>query len=133
MGEHGPARPSEDDGRSSVRLPVRRRSIDSHLGGLKMQGTIVMLMALSGLGCHHKRCDVAPVATCYSSCYGACYGSAAPMSYTTYVAPSCYSACYSLCYSGSYTQSSGCYGGGYGGGCFHSRYRGGDGGGGVAG
>ena len=27
-----------------------------------MQGTIVMLMALSGLGCHHKECDVAYVA-----------------------------------------------------------------------
>ena len=26
--------------------------------GNEMQGTIVMLMALSGLGCHHKSCDV---------------------------------------------------------------------------
>ena len=25
-----------------------------------MQGTIVVLMALSGLGCHHKHCDVLP-------------------------------------------------------------------------
>ena len=41
-----------------------------------MQGTIVMLMALSGLGCHHKSC--APVmAACYDSCYtGGCYGGA---------------------------------------------------------
>jgi hypothetical protein len=35
-----------------------------------MQGTIAVLMALSGLGCHHKSCDVA-VPSCYSSCYSA--------------------------------------------------------------
>src|SRR5271157_4032255 len=34
-----------------------------------MQGTIVMLMALSGLGCHHKSCDVAYVPSYYDSCY----------------------------------------------------------------
>ena len=33
-----------------------------------MQGTVVMLMALSGLGCHHKGFS-GPVQTCYSSCY----------------------------------------------------------------
>ena len=39
-----------------------------------MQGTIVMLMALSGLGCHHKSCDVAYAPSCYSGgCYGGCY------------------------------------------------------------
>ena len=38
-----------------------------------MQGTIVMLMAMSGLGCHHKHRDVAPVSACYSSCYSSCY------------------------------------------------------------
>src|SRR5208283_1578910 len=37
-----------------------------------MQGTIVMLMALSGLGCHHKSCDVAYVPSYYDT--GACYG-----------------------------------------------------------
>ena len=76
-----------------------------------MQGTIVMLMALSGLGCHHKGCDVVYTPSCYSGgCYGGCYATA----YATVVEPSCYSACYSGCYSGGY---SGCYGGCYGGGC----------------
>src|SRR5262245_55396190 len=89
-----------------------------------MQGTIVMLMALSGVGCHHKSCNWAPSAACYGGGYGACYGNNAPMNDTTYVAPSGYSACYSLCYSGSYTMGyGGCYGGGgwggcYGGGCY---------------
>ena len=32
-----------------------------------MQGTIVMLMALSGLGCHHKSCDVAYVPSYYGT------------------------------------------------------------------
>ena len=36
-----------------------------------MQGTIVMLMALSGLGCHHKSCDVTYVPSYYGT--GACY------------------------------------------------------------
>ena len=92
-----------------------------------MQGTMVVLMALSGLGCHHKACDTgcAPVVpTCYasSSCYGGgCYGGydLAPAVY----APSCYStgggcygsSCYaSSCYAASYASA--CYGGGcYGG------------------
>ena len=41
-----------------------------------MQGTIVMLMALSGLGCHHKSCDVAYAPSYYGTgaCYGGCYG-----------------------------------------------------------
>ena len=34
-----------------------------------MQGTIVMMLALSGLGCHHKSCGPAYVPACYSSCY----------------------------------------------------------------
>ena len=38
-----------------------------------MQGTVVMLMALSGLGCHNKSCDVVyapPTYSCFSSgCY----------------------------------------------------------------
>ena len=71
-----------------------------------MQGTIVMMMALSGLGCHHKSC--APVApACYDSCYSSCYsapvvadcGTCGP---TSYVAPACYSSCYGSCYSGGY-------------------------------
>ena len=40
-----------------------------------MQGTIAVLMALSGLGCHHKHCASMPVMApaCYSACYGGCY------------------------------------------------------------
>jgi hypothetical protein len=85
-----------------------------------MQGTIVMLMALSGLGCHHKSCDVAYVPSYYGTggCYGGCYGGG----YATVVEPSCYSGCYSSGYSGCYSSGysggydscySGCYGGGY--------------------
>ena len=37
-----------------------------------MQGTIVMLMALSGLGCHHKSCDVVYVPSYHGT--GACSG-----------------------------------------------------------
>jgi hypothetical protein len=69
-----------------------------------MQGTIVMMLALSGLGCHHKSCAPAYVPACYSSCYSGCYGGGyggygcfGGAAYTTYVAPSCYSACYSSC------------------------------------
>ena len=84
-----------------------------------MQGTIVMMMALSGLGCHHKKCCVDYVAPCYTvsypapshqGCYGGggyggCYGGS-----MAYVAPACY--CNGLrwmlwrrdCYGG------GCYG-----------------------
>ena len=35
-----------------------------------MQGTVVMLMALSGLGCHHKSCDVVYVPSYHGT--GAC-------------------------------------------------------------
>jgi hypothetical protein len=90
-----------------------------------MQGTVVMLMALSGLGCHAKH--AAPVSSCYSSsCYSsACYsgsscyssGYAPVLSYSanvggcgtceTAMPASCYSSCYSSsCY------SSACYSGG---------------------
>jgi hypothetical protein len=99
-----------------------------------MQGTIVMLMAMSGLGCHHKHRDVAPVSACYSSCYSSaydsgCYSSYAPVA-TTYVVPSCYSACYSSGYSGCYSSCysgasfASCYGGscyGGGGSCYGGR------------
>src|SRR5512135_1753178 len=100
-------------------------TIDCHLGGFEMQGTIVMLMALSGLGCHHKSCGPAYAPACYSSCYGGCYGGIAAVGYTTYVAPACYSAGYSTCYGGCYGLGAsyggwggwdGCYGGCYGGG-----------------
>src|SRR5208337_3920538 len=84
----------------------------------EMQGTIVMLMALSGLGCHHKSCDVAYVPSYYGTgaCYGGCYGGG----YATVVEPSCYSGCYSSGYSGCYSSG---YGGCYGG-CYDSCYSG---------
>src|SRR6185312_1558772 len=92
-----------------------------------MQGTIVMLMAMSGLGCHHNNCAPAAVsyASCYGSsgCYSSCYSLVSAQSYTTYVAPACYSAGYASCYSGCY--GSACYGGCYGGvsygGCYGGR------------
>ncbi len=74
-----------------------------------MQGTIVMLMALTSLGCKHKSCDVTPVASCHSSCYSSCNS----VSYTTVVAScysdSCYSSsCYSdSCYSSCHTSKHG--------------------------
>ena len=78
-----------------------------------MQGTIVMLMALSGLGCHHKSCDVAYAPPYYGT--GACYGGYYDGGYATVVGPSCYSDCYSSGYSG-------CYSIGYGG-CYDSCVR----------
>ena len=36
-----------------------------------MQGTLVMLVRLSGLGCHNKGCEVAYAPPTYSSCFGA--------------------------------------------------------------
>ena len=67
-----------------------------------MQGTLVMLVGLSGLGCHNKGCDTAYVLPTYSSGFAsACYANwPSPQ-----VAPSCYSGCYSSGYNG-------CYGGG---------------------
>ena len=77
-----------------------------------MQGTVVMLMALSGLGCHNKSCDVVYAPPSYSCFSGGCYANVYP---PAYVSPSCYSGCYSSCYSG-------CYGGRYGGGCYGGCY-----------
>ncbi len=78
-----------------------------------MQGTVVMLMALSGLGCHNKSCDVAYAPPAYSCFSGGCYANVYP---PDYVSPSCYSGCYSSCYSGCYSSYGGsCYGGCYSG------------------
>ena len=84
-----------------------------------MQGTVVMLLALSGLGCHHKKCEPAYVSSCYSSCYSSGYSSSSCYSsgYSGYsscysgssscYSSSCYSSsCYSSCYS---SDSSSCY------------------------
>ena len=108
-----------------------------------MQGTIVMLMALSGMGCHHMSCAPAYGDGCYGG--GGCYGYS---SYSTPLYASCYSGCYSSyygaggsCYGGCYSSYygsgyascyGGCYGGrkhcglfGGGGGLFHHKNRGG--------
>ena len=76
-----------------------------------MHGTVVMLMALSGLGCHYKHADVAYTPSCYSgvadACYSSCYSSSV-------IQPACYSSCYSSCYSEAcYSDScySSCYSG----------------------
>jgi hypothetical protein len=82
-----------------------------------MQGTIVMLMALSGLGCHHRDCAPAVAPACYDSGYSApVVADCAPCAQTSYVAPSCYSDGYSTgysgCYSAGYTVPSGnCFSG----------------------
>jgi hypothetical protein len=87
-----------------------------------MQGTVVMLMALSGLGCHNKCYDVAYASPTYGCFGGGCYANV----YPSYVAPSSftggYSGGYSGCYGGCY--GGGCYGGCYGGGCYGGGYSG---------
>jgi hypothetical protein len=89
-------------------------------GDSNMQGTMAMLLTLSGLGCWHKSCDVAYVPSCYSSV--ACYD-AAPVANTyiqsaAVVMDGCYGGgCYGGgCYGG------GCYGGGWTGGCYSACY-----------
>ena len=44
-----------------------------------MQGTLVMLVVLSGLGCHNKGCDVAYGPPTYTSCFGGGYVAAMRM------------------------------------------------------
>jgi hypothetical protein len=73
-----------------------------------MQGTLAVLMALSGLGCNHKSCDTVTTA-CYSapvvdSCYSSCYS--APIVDSCYSAPAVYDSCYSSsCYSAPVVES----------------------------
>ena len=109
-----------------------------------MQGTIAMLMALSGLGCHHKSCAPVVVESCYTSCHSSCYSScyASPQVVSDVVIPAsqCYSSCYatttySSCYSSCYNSNScysSCYSNGHGharkghglfGGLFHHKRR----------
>jgi len=90
-----------------------------------MQGTVVMLMALSGLGCHNKCYDVVYAPPAYGCFGGGCYANV----YPNYVAPSSYSGCYTGGYSGCYSScysgfGGGCYGGGYAS-CYSSCYGGG--------
>ena len=65
-----------------------------------MHGTVVMLMALSGLGCHYKNADVTYAPSCYSSVSDSCYSGCYSAGYTSIVEPSCYSSCYSSGYGG---------------------------------
>lgn len=77
-----------------------------------MQGTIVMLMALTGLGCHHKGGGHVYVDSgCYSdtASWGGCYGSSQSVGYIE-SSPACYATAYSACYSQAYAS---CYGGGW--------------------
>ncbi len=72
-----------------------------------MQGTLVMLVALSGLGCHNKGCEVAYGPPSYTSCFGGNYGGYSGCYADVYpgpAMPACYAGCYGGCYSG-------CYGG----------------------
>jgi hypothetical protein len=82
-----------------------------------MQGTVVMLMALSGLGCHNKY-DVAYAPPTYGAFIGngGCYANYYPnFMGSAVVAPSCYAPCYGGMYNGCYAAGyGGCYGGGYG-------------------
>jgi hypothetical protein len=87
-----------------------------------MQGTLVMLVALSGLGCHNRGCDIAYAPPTYSSCFGVGLGCYADL-YPGPVTPACYAGCYgggySGCYGGGFSSCyAGCYGGCYGGGCY---------------
>lgn len=101
-----------------------------------MQGTLVMLVALSGLGCHNKGCEIAYAPPTYMGCfgggggygYGGCYADVYPGP----AMPACYAGCYGGCYSGCYgcygMGYAGCYSGGYGGcyggGCYGGWYGG---------
>lgn len=63
-----------------------------------MHGTIAVLMALSGMGCHHKSCDVVPTTACYTATYNSCY--TAPVVMNGCYSSACYSApVYDSCYS----------------------------------
>jgi hypothetical protein len=56
-----------------------------------MQSTIVILLALSGPGCHHKLCST-PFEDCCAT------AELYAIDYETVVEPSCYNPCYGCCY-----------------------------------
>jgi hypothetical protein len=89
-----------------------------------MQGTVMMLMALSGLGCHNKGCDVVYVAPTHSGYDSGCYANVYPSFVSPQSGAGCYVGGYSGCYASVY--DGGCFGGGcYGGGmssCYSSCY-----------
>ena len=86
-----------------------------------MQGTVMMLMALSGLGCHNRGCDLVYASPTYGGFPSSCYANA----YPSYVSPQAFTGCYAGGYSGCYATvyGGGCYGGGcFGGGCYGGGY-----------
>jgi hypothetical protein len=91
-----------------------------------MQGTVMMLMALSGLGCHNKGYDMVYAPPTYSGYPSGCYANA----YPNFVSPQSDAGCYVGGYSGCYAAvyGGGCFGGGcYGGGlssCYSACYGG---------
>jgi hypothetical protein len=110
-----------------VPVAIRTILLDYAPGREEMQGTVMMLMALSGLGCHNKGCDVVYAAPTYSGYSSGCYANV----YPSYVSPQSYTGCYAGGYSGCYATiyDGGCFGGGcYGGGlssCYAGCYGGG--------
>jgi hypothetical protein len=123
----GPSRwvggPGFGRGHIEGRTPVVH-FLNEHLGRLDMQGTIAMLMALSGLGCHHKACAPVYAPSCYaSSCYSSCYASAPVYAEPVMPMGQCYGG-YS-CYAGGFGYGGSCYSSCYGGGydsCYSSCY-----------
>ncbi len=84
-----------------------------------MQGTIAVLMVLSGLGCHHKSCEMVAPSNCGyvapyagTGCMGGVY--AAPMAINT--------GCCGGGYYGGYMGGCGGYSSGFGGGCLSGCY-----------
>jgi hypothetical protein len=73
-----------------------------------MQGMMVMLMAMSGLGCHHGHSGYAA-----SACYDACYSSASFSGCYDDYAATAYSACYdggsAACYGACFDSGPSCY------------------------
>ena len=113
LGMHGNLQVASDG--HWCRSRVDRILSDFATGRNSMQGTVVMLMALSGLGCHNKY-DVAYGPPTYSTFFGmGCYANYYPnYMATAYVPPSCYSPCYADMYNGCYSACyAACYGGGY--------------------
>ena len=109
-----------------------------------MQGTLVMLVALSGLGCHNKGCDIAYGPPTYTSCFGGGWAAMRmfiPGRRRRRAMRGCYGGGYSGCYGGysvvlcrllwrllrrrllwrlvwRLLRRRSCYGGYYGGGCY---------------
>ena len=105
---NAPERPSRilrlHQGPCRCRSRVARFFFELATGRVMMQGTLVMLVALSGLGCHNKGCDIAYGPPTYTSCFGGGYSGCYADVYPGPAMPACYGGCYGGGYSG-------CYGG----------------------